>query len=184
MNWLLHAFIIFALAVHVLPPGLHVNVGSNRLQAVMATIIVSLLQVIMFGFGRLIGGTFLHLLEGIKSGVIFFTFFLVGVRMAMEAFKIRKGNVVMRLDNTKLMLLTGVAQGVDAFLVGMVFYFFPEIKFETSLIALFLLSAFLILPAIYTDEKKNAFSLAALLYIFGSIVFVFGALYSLFIEFV
>jgi len=181
MNWLLHAFIIFALAVHVIPPGLHLNVGTNRVQAVLATIIVAALQVLLFGFGRLIGGTFLHLVEGMKTGILFFTLFLVGVRMAMEAFKIRKGNVVMRLDNTKLMVLTGVAQGIDAFLIGMMFYFFPGVKFETSLIALFFLTSFLMIPAIYTEEKKSAYAFASLLYILGSLVFVFAALYFLFI---
>ena len=181
MNWLLNTFIIFALAIHVIPPGLHLTVGSNRLQAIMATVIVAAIQMLMFGFGKMIGGTFLHLVEGMKTGILFFTFFLVSVRMTMEAFKIRKGDVVMRLDNTKLMVLTGVAQGIDAFLVGMMFYFFPEVKLETTLIALFLIASFLMMPAIYTGEKKGAYSFASLLYIFGALVFVFSALYFLFI---
>jgi putative Mn2+ efflux pump MntP len=181
MNWLLNVLIIFALAVHVIPPGLHLTVGSNRLQAIMATAIVAVLQVMLFGFGRLMGGTFLHLVEGMKTGILFFTFFLVGVRMAMEAFKIRKGDVVMRLDNTKLMVLTGVAQGIDAFLVGMMFYFFPEVKLETILIALFLMASFLMMPAIYTGEKKGAYSFVSLLYLVGALVFVFSSLYFLFI---
>ncbi len=181
MNWLLHAFIIFALAIHVIPPGIHANVGSNRLQALLATVIVAMLQVLLFGFGKLTGDAFLHLVEGMKPGILFFTFFLVAVRMAMEAFKIRKGDVVMRLDNVKLMALTGIAQGVDAFLVGMMFFFFPAIKFETGMIALFFLSSFLMMPAIFTGEKKSAFSFTSMLYMTGALVFVFSALYSLFI---
>ncbi|RLD87713.1 MAG: hypothetical protein DRJ09_09760 [Bacteroidetes bacterium] len=181
MNWLLHAFIIFALAIHVIPPGLHLNVDSNKVQAILATAIVAALQMLMFGFGKMIGGTFLHLVEGMKTGILFFTFFLVSVRMAMEAFKIRKGEVVMRLDNAKLMVLTGVAQGIDAFLVGMMFYFLPEVKFETSLIALFFLASFLMLSTIYTKEKKSTYAFGSLLYILGSLIFIFSALYFLFI---
>ena len=181
MNWLLHAFIIFALAIHVIPSGIHLNVGTNKVQAILAMVIVALLQVLLFGLGRLMGGALLHLVEGIKTGILFFTFFLVGVRMAMEAFKIRKGNVVMRLDNSKLMVLTGVAQGIDAFLVGMMFYFLPEVEFETSLIALFFLTSFLMLSSIYSEEKKSAYAFASLLYMLGSLVFVFSSLYFLFI---
>jgi len=180
MNWLLHASIIFALAIHVIPPGLHANIGSNKLQGILATVIVAIMQVLLFGLGKLIGSTFLHLVEGMKAGILFFTFFLVAVRMAMEAFKIRKGNIVVRLDNTKLMVLTGVAQGIDTFLIGMMLYFFPEVKFETSLIALLFLSAFLMMPAIYTEEKKSAFTFVSLLYMVGSVIFVFSAFYSMF----
>ncbi len=181
MNWLLNAFIIFALAIHVIPPGLHLTVGSNKVQAILATAIVAALQMLMFGFGKMIGGTFLHLVEGMKTGILFFTFFLVSVRMTMEAFKIRKGDVVMRLDNTKLMVLTGVAQGIDAFLVGMMFYFFPAIKLGSTFIVLFLMASFFVIIAIYTGEKKSAYSFTAFLYLVGALTFVFSAFYFLFI---
>jgi len=180
MNWFIHALIIFALAIHVIPPGIHLNVGSNRLQALMATAIVAVLQLLMFGTGKLLGGTFLHLIDSWGKGIVFVIFFLVGVRMAMESFKIRRGEIVLRLDNPKLMALTGLAQGIDAFLVGMMFYFFPNINFETSLIAIFFLSTFMIMPAIYTEEKKSSLVFTSLLYMVGSLIFVISSVYLLF----
>lgn len=180
MNWFIHALIIFALAIHVIPPGIHLNVGSNRLQALMATAIVAVLQLLMFGFGKLLGGTFLHLIDSWGKGIVFVIFFLVGVRMAMESFKIRRGEIVLRLDNPKLMALTGLAQGIDALLVGMMFYFFPNINFETSLIAIFFLSTFMIMPAIYTEENKSSLVFTSLLYMVGAIIFVFTSIYFLF----
>ena len=180
MNWLLHALIMFALAIHVIPPGVNLNVGSDRLKAIIATVIVAGLQVVMLGLGKLLGGTFLHLIDGWGKGIVFVVFFMISVRMAMEAFKIRKGDITLNLDNPKLMVLTGLAQGTDAFLTGMMFYYFPLVKFQTSLVAILMLSIFMIMPAIYTEKKKSNLAFVSLLYMTGSFVFVFSSIYFLF----
>ena len=180
MNWLIHALIIFALAIHVIPPGINKYVKSDRLQAIIATAIVVAIQVAMFGLGKLTGGAFLPLIGSWGKGVVFVIFFLVSVRMAMEAFKIRKGIINLSLDNPRLMTLSGVAQGTDAFVVGMVFYYFTDINFQISLIALFLLSSFMIMPAIYAKKKKSNFAFSAFLYMIGSLIFGFLSFYFLF----
>jgi putative Mn2+ efflux pump MntP len=180
MNWFIHALIIFTLAIHVIPPGINLNVGSNRLQAIIATAIVTMVQISMFGLGKLTGDSFLHLIGNWGKGVVFFVFFLISVRMAMEAFKIRKGIINLSLDNPRLMLLTGIAQGTDAFAVGMMFYYFPKINFQTSLIALLLLSSFMIMPAIYTDKTKSSLTFVSFLYMLGSFVLGISAIYLLF----
>ncbi len=180
MNWLIHALIIFALAIHVIPPGINKNVKSDRLQAIIATAIVVAIQVAMFGLGKLTGSAFLPLIGSWGKGVVFVIFFLVSVRMAMEAFKIRKGIINLSLDNPRLMTLSGVAQGTDAFVVGMVFYYFPDINFQTSLIALFLLSSFMIMPAIFTEKTKTSLTFTSLLYMTGTLIFGFSAVYLLF----
>jgi len=180
MNWLILALIIFALATHVIPSGITLNVGVDRLKAIIATAIVAILQVLMFGLGKLLGELFLDLIGNWGKGVVFVIFFLISVRMVMEAFKIRKGEINQSLDNPKLMALTGLAQGIDAFLVGMMFYYFPEVKFQTSMIGLFFLSTFMFLPAIYTDRTKTSLALVSLLYMVGSLIFGFSAIYFLF----
>ncbi len=179
MNWLIYTLIIFALSVHVLPSGINLNVGMDRLKAFVATVIVALLQVLMFGVGKLLGSSFLHLIGGWGKGVVFVVFFLISVRMVMEAFKIRKGEIHQSLDNPKLMALTGLAQGIDAFLVGMMFYYFPEVKFQAGMIGLFLLSTFMILPAIFTVKTKTSLSFVSLMYIIGSLIFGVLAVYFL-----
>jgi len=180
MNWLLHALIIFALAIHVIPPGINTNVGADRLKAIIATVIVVVIQVMMFGLGKLTGNAFLHLIDSWGKGVVFVIFFIISVRMAMEAFKIRKGEINLSLDNPRLMVLTGVAQGTNAFVTGMMFYYFPLVKFQTSMIALLMLSTFMIMPAIYTEKKKSNLTFVTLLYMIGSLVFAFSSIYFLF----
>jgi putative Mn2+ efflux pump MntP len=180
MSWLIHALIIFALAIHVIPPGINVNVGHNRLQAIIATAIVVIIQVVMFGLGKLTGNAFLHLIGDWGKGVVFVIFFLISVRMAMEAFKLRKGEISLSLDNPKLMTLSGVAQGTNAFTVGMMFYYFPQVNFQTSLIALFLLSSFMIMPAIYTDKSKTSLTFVSLLYMIGALIMGVSAVLFLF----
>ena len=177
MTWFIHALIIFALAVQVVPAGLSLNVGSDRLKALMATAIMVVVQTLMLGFGRLLSGSFMHLIAGWANGIVFAVFFMIGIRMIMDAFKIRKGKVAYRLEEPKFMLLTSIAQSINSFLAGMMFYFFGNINFQTSLIAIFLLTTFMILPAIYTVQDRTSRSFASLLYMIGGLIFVFSSFY-------
>ena len=177
MNWLIHSLIIFALAVQVVPAGLSLNPGSNRLKALIATVIMAVTQTVMFGLGKLLGNSFLHLVADWKGAIVFAVFFLIGIRMIMDAFKIRKDKVAYRLEEPKFMLLTSIAQSMNTFLAGMMFYFFNTVNFETSLIAILLLTSFMILPAIYTAKDKTSKSFATLLYMTGGIIFIFSSFY-------
>ncbi len=177
MNWFIHALIIFSLATQVVPAGLSLNTRGDRLKAIMATAMMVAVQTAMFGFGKLLGSSFLHLVSDWANGIVFAVFFMTGIRMIMDAFKIRKGKIAYRLEEPKFMLLTSIAQSINTFIIGMMFYFFPQINFETSLIALFLLTAFMMMPAIYTTQDQTARSFASLLYILSGTVFTVLAFY-------
>ncbi len=177
MNWLIHSLIIFALAVQVVPAGISLNVGSDRLKALTATVIMAFTQTVMFGLGKLLGNSFLHLVVNWRSGILFAIFFLIGIRMIMDAFKIRKDKVAYRLEEPKFMFLTSVAQSINTFLAGMMFYFFDTVNFETSLIAMFFLTGFMIMPAIYTKKDATSKSFASLLYVTGGAIFIFSSFY-------
>jgi putative Mn2+ efflux pump MntP len=180
MNWFIHSLLIFALASQVVPAGISMNVGSNRLKALVATIIMAGMQTLMLALGRLLAGTFMHLIQDWSKGIVFAAFLLTGVRMVMDAFNIRKGKIAYRLEETKFIFLTAIAQSINTFLTGMMFYFFPVVNFETSLIAILLLSTFMMLPAIYTVQSKTSRSFAALLYVAAGIIFTFSAFYLAF----
>ncbi len=177
MNWLIHSLIIFSLSVQVVPAGFSLNVGSDRLKALTATAIMVSVQTLMLGLGKLLGGSFLHLIEQWKHIIIFAVFFLIGIRMLMDAFKIRKGKVAYNLENSKLAILTSIAQSINTFLAGMMFYFFTGINFETSLIAIFFLTSFMMLPAIYTKQDNTSRIFSSFLYVIGGGVFIFSAFY-------
>jgi len=177
MNWFIHALIIFSLSVQVVPAGLSYKAEKNKIKGALVAVVMVFVEVMMFGLGKLLGSSFLHLLANWKNGIVFAVFFITGVRMIMDAFKIRKGKVAYRLVEPKFVFLTAVAQSINTFIIGLMFYFFPHIDFKTSLIALSLLSFFMILPSIFTPQNRISLSFAAVLYVLGGGFFVLTAFY-------
>ena len=117
--------IIISLSVQVFP----VAVGIDRSKGIIAEAwFGSLLvvgQLFFFLVGYLLGDRFMHLMTGFKGVVIFIGFFLIGIRMMMEAFTVRKGERTYIIENTKTAALTAVAQGVNTFLAAIILTFIP-----------------------------------------------------------
>ena len=169
--------LIFALSVHVFPIGISLNAKKYPVITIIGVLIVSALQTLMLWLGLKLAGTFLYLLEGWDKGILFTGFFLIAVRMFMESFKIINSIRAYRLDQIKWILLTGIVQGTDAFLTGILFFYLPEVNIAKSLSSLFILSVLLLLPSVLSKPSANFWRLGAFLYVAGAFTFAFSSIY-------
>ncbi|MCE1201765.1 MAG: manganese efflux pump MntP family protein [Bacteroidia bacterium] len=119
---------VIALAYNTFPLALGQNRdhrNSHVKNVVMATIF-GLIQGIMYHLGDLLGNTFMHLFIKRYKWVVFGILVAVAIRMAMEAFNIRKGSRLFSFDNYSKFIIMAVSAGINTFIIGMAgFHFMP-----------------------------------------------------------
>ncbi len=121
MKFALYILFILAISYNVFPLALGLNRDrrSPHLVNVFHAIIFGLLQGIMYYIGVTLGDTFMHLLEENYRFFVFGILGAVAVRMAIEAFKIRKGARLFSFDNYVKFMIMGVAAGINTLIIGM-----------------------------------------------------------------
>jgi len=171
--------ILFFLAVQVLPVAVGVNRKESKGLWVVFGLIMAVLQIALFWGGLQLGGLFMHYMDGFSGMVLFLGFSLIGIRMLMEVFQIRKGERTYLIDKTKHIVFAGLAQAINTFLAGLLFTFFTfdylpvyEILFITTLV--------LALAGMWLSASKFNLSLAALLYLVGGLVMLIAGVYLAF----
>lgn len=168
--------IMFYLSALVLPVSLGISLQTNFIKKILFLLIPVIFQLLFFWLGFLLGSQFLFLMEDFKNITIFIGFFLIGIRFVTDAFVIRKGKRTFQTAQLLHVSLASVAQSVNAFLIGMIFYFFAFDKIQTSVfLALFTL-IFAFSGMLLTPTKKNL-SFASLLILSGGIFLVGVAFY-------
>ena len=168
--------IVFVLSFQVLPVALGIDRHKSIVQTIWFTLLLIVGQVLLFYVGYLLGQRFMHLMEEFKGTVIFVGFFLIGIRMIVEAFKVRKGERTFTFDSTLPVLLASLAVGINTFLAGLLFTFLP---FEISWLIMILTFTTLIMAGIGTlmNPEKTAFSLSSFLFLAGGIWMIFSSIY-------
>ena len=118
----------------------------------------------------------MHLMENFKGIVIFIGFFLIGIRMIFDAFRVRKGERTYTVDSTKPVILASLAQGINTFLAGLILTYLP---FERQWLTIILTIATLLMAGIGTVMKpgKPSFSFASFLFLIGGIWMIFSSIY-------
>ena len=124
MSVYLLVIILSALAFQVFPVSLGTNIKQNTSKSIAVISSLVFTQVLMFLLGVFIGKRFLHLTIGFESVVVFIGFFLIGLRVFIELFAVRKGERTFKSDKNKKMILASIAHSKKTFLAGMMFYFF------------------------------------------------------------
>jgi len=176
MSVILLVFILSALAFQVFPVSLGTDIKQNFLKSLTIIISLTLMQALMFWLGIIVGKQFLHLSSGYANIVVFIGFFLVGIRIAMESFAIRKGERTYNTNNNQNIVLASVAQSINTFLAGMIFYYF-------SFGELFLVAIVLMLAALFSlagsliKLNKQSLAFSSLAYLLGGAGMVVSSVY-------
>lgn len=173
--------IIFFLSIQIFPVAVGIGVSGKSGKAILLILILSLVQLLTYWLGLRLGNSFMYLMDGFKGAVFFIGFLLIGIRMLMETFSIRKGERTYSIDSIGHVTLASLAQGMNTFLVGLLFYYL-EVDEKSTLILLLSLAIVVSTIGIVLTPKKQVLIFASLLYALGGIIMIsFGIYISFFI---
>lgn len=176
MSLVIVSIILVFLAIQVLPVSIGIVVGKNLGKAILIILILAATQLATFWLGLKVGNLFMHLMDGFSGAIIFICFLLIGVRMLMEVFNIRKGERTYSIDSKGHIALASTAQGINSFLVGLVLYYIPT---DEKYMLVFLLSATVVVSilGIIMKPQKITLAFASLLYTLGGLTMLFSSVY-------
>ena len=117
--------ILIVLSFQVIPVALGIEPKNGLNQTIWFVLILILGQFILFLTGYLLGQRFMHLMDDFRGTVLFIGFFLIGIRIMLDAFKVRKGERTYYYDETMPVILASLAQGINTFLAGILLTFVP-----------------------------------------------------------
>jgi putative Mn2+ efflux pump MntP len=167
--------ILIALSTQVLPVAIGINPKKGFI-SIWHGFILIISQLIFLYAGYTLGGRFLYLLESYKGIVLFAGFFLIGMRMIVDVFKIRKGDRTYYLDNTATLILASVAQGINSLLAGMILTYLP-FDISKMIIVLSIGTVIFLLLGMLLKAEKRSFAISALLFFISGLIMVFSSLY-------
>lgn len=167
--------VLLALSSQALPVALGINRKKGLISFWHAFLLV-VSQLLFLYAGLLIGNRFMYLLEGYRNIVIFMGFFLIGMRMMIDVFKIRKGERTYYLDNTATLILAAVAQGINTLLAGLILTFLTS-NLRQMLVVLFLATLVITIIGIALKAEKQSFAISALLSFLSAAFMIFSAVY-------
>lgn len=173
---LLVTLIIIFLSFQVFPVAIGINVAGKLGKAVILVVVLSVVQVSTYWLGLVFGETFMHLMDDFSGVVFFIGFLLIGIRMLMETFNIRKGERTYSIDSIGHVAIASLAQGINTFLAGLLFYyiFFDE---QGTIILLFVLTVIVAIAGIVMKPGKLTLAFASLLYAIGGLIMLISAVY-------
>lgn len=168
--------IIITLSFQVFPVALGIDQSKGLNQTIWFALILLLGQTLLFLVGYIIGDKIMHLLSDFKGTVLFIGFFLIGIRMMLDAFKVRKGERTYYYDETMPVILASLALGINTFLAGILLTLLP---FERHWLSVILAIFTLVMIGIGTFMKpgKTSFSIGSLLFFAGGIYMIFSSVY-------
>lgn len=170
------------MSVQIFPVAIGINVLGRPGKAIMLIVVLSLVQGITYWLGLKLGSSFMHLMDGFKGVVFFLGFLLIGIRMLMETFNIRKGERTYTIDSVGHVAIASLAQGMNTFLAGLLFYYLA-VDGQFTLILLLALTVVVATIGIVIKPEKLTLAFASLLYALGGTVMVLSAIYVSFFIF-
>jgi len=176
MSLILLIFILSALAFQVFPVSLGTDIKKGGVNSITIVVSLFLMQTLMLWLGIIVGRQFLHLSAGYANNVVFIVFFLVGMRIAMESFAVRKGERTYNSHNNQSIVLASLAQSINTFLAGMMFYFF---NFEETLLVfiIFILALLFSGAGSLIKLSKQSLAFTSLVYLIGGIGLIISSIY-------
>jgi putative Mn2+ efflux pump MntP len=172
--------ILFVLSSQVFPVALGIETSKNTGKAIWFGLLLVLGQFLFLLFGLFLGDRFIHLVEEFKGTVVFVGFFLIGLRMLMDTFKVRKGERTFSVESSLQVVLASSAQGINTFLAGLIFAAFaPDVQWLSLVL--------LVLTVIFTGiglllkPTKQSFVLSSLFFALGGLIMIVSSIYFGFI---
>lgn len=173
--------ILLIMSFQVMPVAVGIDNGKMNLFNVVSGIFLLILgQTLLFLMGIWLGNRFMHLISGIHHIILFIGFFLIAIRLIMEAFAIRKGERTYLFEKASLFILPSVAQAINTFLAGVLFFFLP-IDLTKDILYLSIFSLSFSVPFIFIKNDKHSLSAISLLYAIGGAFISILSFYFLFI---
>ena len=77
-------------------------------------------QGLMYWFGSLLGGMFMHHFGGFAKVVVLIFCFMMAFRMMMDTLRIKNGKNLFLIDKPKQLIILSIALGINAFLAGLI----------------------------------------------------------------
>ncbi len=174
--------IVSVLAIQCYPVALGFTLKKDPAKVFGFIGILTIIHSLMLYLGFLLGSTFMHLMDGFKTIVMFLGFTLVGVRLFFDVLSIRKGERTFAITSPSQLILVGVAMGINPFLTGLLLNYM-EVNIH-QLISLMALVTFIVsFIGSLTNLRKVNLYLATLFATLGGIVMVFAAIYFTFFYF-
>lgn len=168
--------ILFILSIQVFPVAVGINVSNKPAKAILIIIVLSFVQLATYWLGLKLGNLFMHLMDGFKGAVFFIGFLIIGIRMLIETININKGERTYSINSINHVLLASIAQGINTFFVGLLFYYLV-IDQKLTLIILLIMSVIIATVGIVMKPGRFPLSLASLAYAFGGLVMIGFAIY-------
>ncbi len=178
LNWLPFLLTVL-LSFQVFPVALGISGKENRKNAIFQVLILALSQAVLFLAGFYLGGKFMYLLRDYTSTILFAGFFIIGIRMIVDVFKVRKGERTFQLNDERKVLLAATAQSVNTFLAGLLLYFIPMniVKVTSVLLGA---SVIMAIGGALTVPNRQSLSFASLLYLIGGALIIVSSVYFIF----
>jgi len=172
--------ILVVLSLQVLPVALGISPGKEAGKTIWFGLILVLGQILFLWFGLLLGDRFMHLVSGFSGVVVFVGFFLIGIKMMMDTFKVRKGERTFSIDNSLQVILASSAQGINTFLAGVLLTLY---NFDTQWISIILLisTAVVVVTGMFLKPEKQTLVFTSLLFAVGGFIMLISSIYLGFI---
>ena len=148
------------------------SVGRN----LMTALILALGQGVMYTMGGLLGETFMHLLEKLSKWIVLGLCFSVSFRMLLDTLKIRNGENLYYIQNTKHLFLLSIALGVNAFIVGLMADFYEPFQNITPYLLIGVAFIWSLIEMVIPFSKMKLTLNSLLNSIFAGIILVKGLL--------
>lgn len=176
MSVTLLVFILSTLAFQVFPVSLGTDIRKGGINSITIVVSLFVMQALLFWLGIIVGKQFLYLSSGYANIVVFIGFFLVGMRIAMESFAVRKGERTYNTHNNQNIVLASLAQSINTFLAGMMFYYFNfEELFLVAII--FMMALLFAVSGSLIKLSKQSLAFSSLVYLFGGVGLVMASVY-------
>jgi len=167
--------ILIALSTQVLPVAVGINTKKGFISFWHGFILI-ISQLLSLYAGFFLGNRFLHLLESYLGIILFVGFFMIGIRMMMDVFKIRKGDRTYYLDNTATLILASVAQGINTLLAGMLLTYLT-VDINQMIMILSICAIFMTMFGMMLKAEKQSFAISALMFFISGLIMIFSSLY-------
>lgn len=168
--------ILFVLSLQLFPVALGIDFEKNIGASIWYGSILVLGQLLFLLFGLFLGERFMYLVEGFKGIVVFIGFFLIGIRLLMDTFKVRKGERTYTIDSTLQIALASSAQAINTFLAGLLFSSLP-LDFQWLFMVLLVLSVVVTALGLFLKATKQTLALSSLFFVLGGIFMIVSSIY-------
>lgn len=162
--------------MQVLPVAIGIDASGKAGKAIILIVILSLVQVATYWLGLKLGNSFMYLMDGFNGAIFFMGFLLIGIRMLMETFNIRKGERTYSIDSIGHVALASLAQGINTFLAGLLFYYL-KIDQQFTIILLLGLTVIVSIVGVVIKPGKLTLVFASLMYAIGGLIMIVSAIY-------